>query len=460
MQQIQVDLQKPHPSGTKATLQIFVGVEGDGGGGGVSQPFVVTFQRSRASTVLAIVMATMGALSAILLLMITSHGGAEGRVDRGRAGGRWREGARYNVRGSGPDESVALLSGRLDEEHFSIQRQDVVLAHKIARGAFGNVYKATWLGAECAVKQIDVWSLQDLTEFLDEAHLLSQLHHPNIVQLLGICDSSSPQGGQEMLLVMEYMARGSLSDVLGDASISLPPKQKASMALEAARGMLYLHTLKPPVLHRDLKSPNLLVDANFRIKIADFGLSRFRVEYTMTFCGSPKWTAPEVLNGLSYDTAADVWSYGVVLWELLTREVPYAAGTWLPAMMPKHSLSPIKGRAGLGPRRGGLGGLQSPPRPSREGAGCNGGASGADSGVTSQWANSAATGGFTSSSLSAGSVIGGGHSRSGSKGGGGGLCDAAVELLGSQVQSTPAPLPLYPCKHARTHVYMQYAWIC
>lgn len=64
------------------------------------------------------------------------------------------------------------------------------------------------------------------------------------------------------------------------------------------------------------------------MKIADFGLSRFRVEYTMTFCGSPKWTAPEVLNGESYGTAADSWSFGVVLWEMATRKVPYAAGTW------------------------------------------------------------------------------------------------------------------------------------
>ena len=84
------------------------------------------------------------------------------------------------------------------------------------------------------------------------------------------------------------MARGSLSDVLNDRAIAMSALMRSRMALEAARGMLYLHSLKPPVLHRDLKSPNLLVDHQFRVKIADFGLSRFRVEYTMTFCGSPK----------------------------------------------------------------------------------------------------------------------------------------------------------------------------
>ncbi|KAJ1489746.1 kinase-like domain-containing protein, partial [Baffinella frigidus] len=156
-----------------------------------------------------------------------------------------------------------------------------------------------------------------------EILLITTLHHPNIVQLLGVCDSRNAQGGREMLLVMEYLQHGSLNEVLLDFNIALTDKRKQQMALDAAKGMLYLHTLLPPVLHRDLKSPNLLVDeraGRFTVKIADFGLSRFRVEYTMTFCGSPKWTAPEVLNGENYGTAADSWSFGVVLWEIATRK--------------------------------------------------------------------------------------------------------------------------------------------
>jgi serine/threonine protein kinase len=140
----------------------------------------------------------------------------------------------------------------------------VTLDYKLARGAFGNVFKGTWLGTEVAVKQIDVWSLQDLEAFLDEASILAQLHHPNIVQLLGVCDSRNPQGGREMLLVMEFLQQGSLNEVLLDPAVELADARKLQMALDAARGMLYLHTLTPPVLHRDLKSPNLLVDQRFK----------------------------------------------------------------------------------------------------------------------------------------------------------------------------------------------------
>ncbi|KAJ1487344.1 kinase-like domain-containing protein, partial [Baffinella frigidus] len=141
------------------------------------------------------------------------------------------------------------------------------------------------------------------------------------------------------------MSRGGLNDVLLDASVELDPPRKRKMAFDAAKGIAYLHSLKPPaakgiaylhslkppVLHRDIKGANVLVDGNWGVKIADFGLSRFRVEYTMTFCGSPKWTAPEVLNGECYGTAADAWSFGVVLWEIVSRKVPYTEGTWSPA---------------------------------------------------------------------------------------------------------------------------------
>ena len=241
--------------------------------------------------------------------------------------------------------------------------------------------------------------------------------------------------------MMEYMERGSLSDVLNDKAIPLSAALRSRMALEAARGMLYLHTLKPPVLHRDLKSPNLLVDHQYRVKIADFGLSRFRVEYTMTFCGSPKWTAPEVLNGLSYDTAADVWSYGVVVWELLTRQVPYAAGTWQPARRQK-------------PRRGGA----SPTRAPHSPVGRTRGASeavGAARGGAGAWPDA---------SPGVGVLSGGGGHRSGGSGSGSGTAGGmqggqgngnngssresvqaladAVELLGSQVAFSSLPMAL------------------
>jgi serine/threonine protein kinase len=97
------------------------------------------------------------------------------------------------------------------------------------------------------------------------------------------------------------------------------------VACGAARGMAYLHSGKPPVLHRDLKSANLLLDESYTTKVCDFGLSRLKAqERSMTGnCGTVQWMAPEVLANMSYNEKADIFSYGIILWELLSRECPY-----------------------------------------------------------------------------------------------------------------------------------------
>ena len=96
------------------------------------------------------------------------------------------------------------------------------------------------------------------------------------------------------------------------------------IALDAARGMHYLHTSNPVILHRDLKSDNLLVTADFTIKVADFGLTRFLSEgKQMTQVGTPMWMAPEIIQGRQYTQKADVYAFGIILWEVLTRLEPY-----------------------------------------------------------------------------------------------------------------------------------------
>lgn len=97
------------------------------------------------------------------------------------------------------------------------------------------------------------------------------------------------------------------------------------LAMGIAYGMAYLHSKKPPLIHRDLKSANLLVDESYTIKISDFGLCRVRAyAQTMTGnCGTYQWMAPEILNNSHYTEKADIYSYGIVLWELLSRECPY-----------------------------------------------------------------------------------------------------------------------------------------
>jgi serine/threonine protein kinase len=97
------------------------------------------------------------------------------------------------------------------------------------------------------------------------------------------------------------------------------------VACGAARGMAYLHSGNPPVLHRDLKSANILLDESYTAKVCDFGLSRLKAqERSMTGnCGTVQWMAPEVLANMSYNEKADVYSYGIIVWELLSRECPY-----------------------------------------------------------------------------------------------------------------------------------------
>ena len=200
---------------------------------------------------------------------------------------------------------------------------ELAVGKMIGKGTFGDVVFATWQGTNVAVKLLKNAkpSREQLQEFKREVAMLHRLRHPNIILFMGACMIPP-----DMAIVMEYAERGSLYHVLRDRaaypSISFPLVVR--MATETARGMHYLHSRSPPVLHRDLKSVNLLVDYEWHIKVSDFGLALTKAtSFVHTQVGTWNWMAPEVLNNRPYGEKADVYSFGMVLWELLTREEPF-----------------------------------------------------------------------------------------------------------------------------------------
>ncbi|XP_045775097.1 mitogen-activated protein kinase kinase kinase 7-like [Maniola jurtina] len=192
----------------------------------------------------------------------------------------------------------------------------------VGKGAFGVVWKGLWRNKFVAVKHIN--SEAERREFAIEVRQLSRVCHPNIVRLYGACTQ-----GAQVCLVMEYAEGGSLYNVL---HIRPKPKYTAAHAMSWARqcaeGVAYLHAMKPkPLIHRDLKPPNLLLVAGGqKLKICDFGTAADKATYMTNNKGSAAWMAPEVFEGSSYTEKCDVFSWGIILWEVLSRRKPFEEG--------------------------------------------------------------------------------------------------------------------------------------
>uniref|UniRef100_A0AAQ4PIY1 Mitogen-activated protein kinase kinase kinase n=1 Tax=Gasterosteus aculeatus aculeatus TaxID=481459 RepID=A0AAQ4PIY1_GASAC len=207
---------------------------------------------------------------------------------------------------------------------------ELVLEEIIGVGGFGKVYRGTWKDQEVAVKAARQDPDEDITATAggvkQEAKLFSMLQHPNIIRLEGVCLEEP-----NLCLVMEYARGGTLNRALTGRRI--PPHILVNWAVQIARGMLYLHEeAVVPIIHRDLKSSNILLLETIEnddigrktLKITDFGLAREWHKTTkMSAAGTYSWMAPEVIKSSLFSKGSDVWSYGVLLWELLTGEVPY-----------------------------------------------------------------------------------------------------------------------------------------
>ncbi|XP_020222722.1 probable serine/threonine-protein kinase PBL23 [Cajanus cajan] len=235
------------------------------------------------------------------------------------------------------EEIAKFGKGNITSKVFSyrelcVATQNFHPSNMIGEGGFGRVYKGHLKATNqvVAVKQLDRNGFQGNREFLVEVLILSLLHHPNLVNLVGYCAE-----GEQRILVYEYMANGSLEDHLLELTPDTKPldwQTRMKIAEGAAKGLEYLHEeADPPVIYRDFKASNILLDENFNPKLSDFGLAKLgptgdRTHVSTRVMGTYGYCAPEYASTGQLTTKSDVYSFGVVFLEMITgrRVIDYS----------------------------------------------------------------------------------------------------------------------------------------
>lgn len=198
----------------------------------------------------------------------------------------------------------------------------------IGDGSFGLVYRAQLSnGVTVAIKKLDPDAFQGFREFRAEMETLGRLRHPNIVKMLGYCVS-----GPDRVLIYEYVERGSLDQWIHDTTSSFPRsslswEMRVKVVRGIANGLAYLHGLQAPIIHRDIKASNILLDSNFEVHIADFGLARCiqdsHTHVSTQVAGTMGYMPPEYREGNTAATfMADVYSFGILMLEIATQRRP------------------------------------------------------------------------------------------------------------------------------------------
>ncbi|KAK8597564.1 hypothetical protein V6N13_094967 [Hibiscus sabdariffa] len=280
---------------------------------------------------------------------------------------------------NGRSEKIYPMLREVSE--WEIPWENLQIGERIGIGSYGEVYRADWNGTEVAVKKFldQDFSGDALVQFKCEVEIMLRLRHPNVVLFMGAVTRSpnfsilteflprpmNPENDLnsctlysvsiEMLSIFcpyvmflihlqpcmvlgactlcfavyendESFPGGSLYKLLHRSNPQLDERRRMRMALDVAKGMNYLHTSNPTIVHRDLKTPNLLVDKNWVVKVCDFGLSRMKHHTFLSSkstAGTPEWMAPEILRNEPANEKCDVYSFGVILWELATLCIPW-----------------------------------------------------------------------------------------------------------------------------------------
>jgi hypothetical protein len=207
------------------------------------------------------------------------------------------------------EEEVAvapLVSG--DEIKFSLN-------DLLGKGSYGSVYKGMLRGTVVAIKELKT-KYESIDQFKSEINIMTRIRHPNIILFLGACHDPP-------YIVTELLTGGDLQSLIvkNKEKKDFPMKEMISLAIDIARGMAWLHQSIPPIIHKDLKPTNIMIDVNGKARIIDFGLSEVQKEKEMQNrqgAGSLAWMSPEMLEGKSYTEKIDVYAYGIILWQMFT----------------------------------------------------------------------------------------------------------------------------------------------
>lgn len=221
------------------------------------------------------------------------------------------------------ESSRILNKPLLPFDEWNIDFSEITIGARVGIGFFGEVFRGVWNGTEVAVK---VFLEQDLTEeniedFANEISILSRIRHPNVILFLGAC-TTPPR----LSVVTEFMEMGSLYHLIhvSGQKNNLSWQRRLKMLCDICRGLMCIHRMK--IVHRDLKSGNCLVNKHNKVKICDFGLSRSLTPMPVqdsSSAGTPEWMAPELIRNEPFTEKCDIFSLGVIIWELYTLKRPW-----------------------------------------------------------------------------------------------------------------------------------------